>query len=291
MKGRGRCHGAVSIVNAIPSGRGAAVGVALGTEAAVEMSRGAGGWSVSSNGASVSSPLLVRTAELVLASRGEPAGFGGRIDVSTEIPMGRGLKSSSSSSVAVALAVLSALGERRYRPEELLRWSVDASLATGVSVTGAMDDAAACLLGGVNHCDNSKRLLLRSSPSEQRLAVLIKVPPTGSNRGTADLGLVRKFAGVADGVFDMSMAGMHWPAMTLNGLLCSSLFGYESEPALQAVRGGALGAGLSGTGPAVAAVFPEGAGTNGLKEAWGRDGSLVIETETTDAAGELIGAG
>ena len=43
--------------------------------------------------------------------------------------------------------------------------------------------------------------------------------------------------------------------MILNGGAYSSILKYDPLPALRAVEHGALGAGLSGTGPAVAAVF------------------------------------
>jgi len=51
--------------------------------------------------------------------------------------------------------------------------------------------------------------------------------------------------------------GHVWDALTLNGLAVASILGEDPRPALSAIEGGALGAGLSGKGPSVAAIVDE----------------------------------
>jgi shikimate kinase len=65
--------------------------------------------------------------------------------------------------------------------------------------------------------------------------------------------------------------------MTLNGLLYSTVLGYDSNIAVDALGAGALAAGLSGKGPAVAAVVPQ-ESVGSVKEAWEKYGGSIIET-------------
>ena len=91
----------------------------------------------------------------------------------------------------------------------------------------------------------------------------------------------------------MSLKGDYWRAMVLNGMAYSSILKYDPFPALRAVELGALGAGLSGTGPAVAAVFDPSkqAEIDALTKDWAADGSTVIETETNNEHGRLLAVG
>jgi shikimate kinase len=54
--------------------------------------------------------------------------------------------------------------------------------------------------------------------------------------------------------FNLAYAGDYWKAMILNGLLTSSMLVENYLPARLALENGALAAGVTGNGPAVAAV-------------------------------------
>jgi shikimate kinase len=290
MRGRSTTFGAISIVNAIAGGRGAAAGVRLTTDAEVELVDKPGRWTVVINGKEQESRLAVETARLALKGDGkDPDQFSGRIETSSGTPIGVGLKTSSSSSTAVALAVHAALGHKAYNPQTVLECSVEASLSSGASVTGALDDAAACLLGGLNMTDNLGRKMVRSKLFEKSLKVVIKVPRKASARPAMDLVFVKKFGKITDSFFRMCLDEEYWRAMVLNGLTYSSILKYDPFPALQAVEMGALGAGLSGTGPAVAAVFEPSRQKEmeALAEVWRGDGSSIITTETNNEHGRL----
>ncbi len=291
MKGRGTAFGAISIVNAIASGRGVTAGVRLKTDVTVQMVEGSGGWTSTINGRPVHSRLALEVVKVVLRSKGRDyRNHSGRIDTVSEIPVGVGLKSSSSSSVATALATLAAIGETHYDSERVLNDSVEASLSAGVTVTGALDDAASCLNGGINHADNLGRRVLRSEAINPPFKVLLKVPWERSRRGTASLDFVRKFSKLAETAFTMSENGDPWGAMVLNGIIYSSLYRYDTAPAMVALSLGALGSSLSGTGPSVAAVFGADAerAIELLRHEWERDGSRVLATECNNEAGRMV---
>jgi len=209
------------------------------------------------------------------------------------VPIGVGLKTSSASSTAIAIAVFAALGQKAFDPKKVLDCSVEASLASGASVTGALDDAAGCLLGGVNMTNNLARKVVSSKLFDKKLRVVIRVPKTRSRREAVDPEFIRRFGGLTDLFFEMSLKGDYWRAMVLNGMVYSSILKYDPFPALRAVELGALGAGLSGTGPAVAAVFDlsKRAEIDELTKDWAADGSSVIETETNNEHGRLLTVG
>jgi shikimate kinase len=290
MKGKGATFGAVSIVNAIAGGKGVTASIRLGTEATVQLEDKPGSWKVIANGKPLESRLALETVTLALKTAGKnPAEFGGIVETSSPLPMGVGLKTSSSASSAIALAVFAALGQKAFDPQKIMVCSVEASIASGASITGAMDDCAACLLGGINLADNLGRRIERSKLFDKTLKVLIKVPKVQSKRAVVDVADVRKLGKVAEVLYKMSMDGDLWRAMTLNGTLYSAIYGYDGKAALQGVEHGALGASLSGTGPATAAIFDTKMASEmeQLKHAWSSDGSTVIETETNNEHGRI----
>lgn len=288
MIGQGTAYGAISIVNAIACGKGATFSVGLKTKAKVTLVKNEG-WETFMNGEPSPSWFASETASRALSSLGMLGKWGGRLETWSDIPMGRGLKSSSSSSVAISLAVHSALGKKRFDVLRVLRCSAEASLAAGVSLTGAYDDAASCLLGGVNHTDNRNGILLKHGRLRSDLRVLIRVPAKTSRRELLRGVPISRFSTEASEAFEKSLAGEHWGPMTTNGLLFSALLHYDPNPAMKAIELGALGAGLSGTGPATAAVFSSNMveAAEKLKKEWAADGTRVIDTWTNNRKGRI----
>ena len=72
--------------------------------------------------------------------------------------------------------------------------------------------------------------------------------------------------------------------MTLNGLIHSSVLSISTEPVVEAMTHGALGCGLSGTGPAIAAVaFPENA--KEIADSWSSLlGEVIVTKVNNDSA-------
>jgi shikimate kinase len=292
VKGRGTTFGAITVVNAIAGGKGVTASVKLETEATAVLENRPGDWQVFINGSVQPEPrLAIETVNAVMRAAGkDPKDFSGEIRTVSSVPVGVGLKTSSASSCAMALALFAAIGQKAFDPRKIMSCSVEASLASGASITGAMDDAASCLLGGLNLVDNLGRRVERSQLFKKTMKVLIKVPDVQSRRAAADAGLLKMFGKVAEVPYKMSMEGDPWRAMTINGALYSGLYGYDPMPALLAIEHGALGASLSGTGPATAAVFEPNMEKEirTLAEAWASDGSKVIDTETNNEHGRIL---
>ena len=159
MKGKATCHGGATIVNAMANGKGAAFGLSICTTAEVEIEPG-NGLDVEMNGLSDESDQLVRLCIKGVLDRTTPGEDRlVRVRTTSDIPVSRGLKSSSAAANAVIMATLDALGEQ-MDPLEAIRIGTKAAIAAKVSVTGAFDDACASLFGGVAITDNRSETLM-----------------------------------------------------------------------------------------------------------------------------------
>ena len=121
MRGKGLSHGAGTIVNAIATGRGAAFGVDLRTEAEVELDS-SGIIDVRIEGfEGEGTELAERCVRNVLAKMAKEEGYGAKVTTRSQIPISRGLKSSSAAANAIVLATLDALGVRGSTPSRRSR--------------------------------------------------------------------------------------------------------------------------------------------------------------------------
>ncbi|MCX8171357.1 MAG: shikimate kinase, partial [Candidatus Bathyarchaeota archaeon] len=180
---------------------------------------------------------------------------GAYVETQSNIPIARGLKSSSAAANALALATVSAIGEEAD-DLTIINMGVDASIDAGVTVTGAFDDACASYFGNIILTDNYSRKILRVFQPEEDYAVLIHVPPSKAYTSKSDVGRMKIIAGEVKSLHKMALEGDYWHAMTLNGLIYSAVLGYDAKIAVDALAAGAVAAGLSGKGPAVAAIVP-----------------------------------
>ncbi|MCX8200540.1 MAG: shikimate kinase [Candidatus Caldarchaeum sp.] len=254
MKGRGKAGGAVSIVNAISIGRGAALGIGLETTATLQIIDEPV-YTLTINGEHAEPVLAKAVVETFSRQTGVEA-LGARVETVSNIPVAVGLKSSSSAAVAIAKAFLDAVG-KTMPTEELLKNVADASVASGTSITGAMDDAAACMLGGAVVTDNIKRKILRRQKIAEKLEAIVYVPHGRTYTSQFRKELLTPVKFVVETAFNLALNGQYWTAMTINGLAHSAALGLPTQPTIKALEAGALAAGLSGTGPAVAAIAHE----------------------------------
>jgi shikimate kinase len=281
LRGRGEAvsYGAITIMSAIATGRGATASICLTTSAEVELEPRGGPWEFFLNEERYSSDLVFRSVSYALSSLGyDIRDFSGRVHLRSDIPIGVGLKSSSSCSVAAILATLDLFGVKDYRELEVLGMSARASCEAGVSLTGAHDDAASCLLGGVNVTDNREGIIILSRKVREH-DVVICIPGEKSRRPILHTKNLARYRGIADQILEMVLSGRFWEAMTLNGLLYSALMGYDPALAVAAIERGAVGSGLSGTGPAVASVFEHSSDARDFARECAERGYTVIETK------------
>ena len=241
-------HGAISIVNAIATGKGAALGISKRVNVEMETSYGKG-VIIEVENKSMSSRLINKVIEKIVP-KNELSKTKLKISLDSEIPTGYGLKSSSAISTAVAMACAK-LFKPNMNDTEILNAGVKASIETKVSLTGAYDDACACYYGGFVVTDNYKKKLINSEKCLNHVSAVIFIPKSRKR------GNVRKLKASSDDfeqAWNLAKKSDYWNAMNLNGIATSTILSSEPEIILKLIENGAIGASVSGNGPSIAAI-------------------------------------
>ena len=251
MKTLSIVHGAISIVNAIATGQGSALGISLETCAEVTLTSDNLVEVIINNDKSENTGLAQECFKLVKMKTSESCGA--KITVNSDIPIGRGLKSSSAAATAIILSCLKAF-EITMTEKEILDLSVQASKNSGVTITGALDDTAACFLGGLVVTNNLSNELLSRVIVDDDYSILIHVPDHKSYTKDVDYSGSDEFIHSLDTLISMTLEGNYLGAMSLNGMIYSRILKQSNESAILALKNNALAAGLSGTGPSVGVI-------------------------------------
>lgn len=249
MKAQATAYGGGTIVNAIATGRGAAFGLALRATATVE-TRSVEFGIQAHVPAGVPPNLSASAARRVLHQGASKVGL--EVSIDSEIPISRGLKSSSAVANAVAGASARALG-LHLDPLELARIGVDAAFDADVTLTGAFDDACASLLGGICITDNRTMELLALDRLPEDLVAVVHIPPRTISK--TDLKRI-DFASIrapVEAAYRLALRGNHFQALDANSAAYAPLLGIDETPAVRGRAAGALAAGITGTGPAILA--------------------------------------
>ena len=247
-KTKATVHGAISLVNAIANKKGATLGIELKVEATIETSSGKG-IIIQSKNKSLSSRLINKTVEKIVSKKDLEQNKI-IITLDSEIPTGYGLKSSSAISSAVALACAK-IFKPKFTDQQILLAGVDASIESKVSITGAYDDACSCYYGGFNVTDNAKRRRIHFEKGPTNLVVVIFIP---KNRKRGNLKNLKVLSAVFENAWELARNANYWEAMNINGLATASILNSDSKIITSLLEKGALGASVSGNGPAVAAI-------------------------------------
>jgi shikimate kinase len=276
MKATGQAvaYGAVSILNALSTGKGGALSIDLSTRAKVLLREGRGPILYDNGHPESSANLATLVVSKTLEYYGHAGRVHGKVQTSSNIPEAVGLKSSSAAANAVALATASALDEQ-VQEAVLVRIGMEASIESGVSLTGAFDDAIASFHGGANITDNKNRVIEKTLeiPADVQICVLVSSPR--ESRMSLEPSKYSSIKRILELAYSEALNGQIWDALTLNGIAYSSILGRDSRPALSAIEAGALGAGLSGKGPAIAAVAAPEASERVRKALEGFNGQLI----------------
>lgn len=249
--------GAISFLNAIPQGIGCAAAVSLPVVADLEYEAlGPNSKPSLEMAEGESNPLLQWTLDKAYESVLVRPAYKFRLGLRSSVPPGKGLKSSSAVSVALSRGVRRALGHPST-PTELAVISAKASLAAGVSLTGAFDDALACAMGGVVVADVRAYWQMLSTEVPQGMQALLWVPdearPDLASKGAE----LRAPDMNAKEAVRLALRGDFLKAMKFNSLVVERALGYDYGKLRDAaMEKGAVAAGVSGNGPAVAVVVP-----------------------------------
>ncbi len=260
-------YGAVSIINAIATGKGSTLGISLKVKAKITLEPGFTG--ISKNFAN--DKLVNRIIRSIIPSKVLNNNFIS-INLTSDIPAGWGLKSSSAVSNAISLSCYKLIKEEIY-DRAVLNTAVNSSLWAKVSVTGAFDDACACYFGGIILSDNHYKKLIKREPINNDLWVIIFLP-NGIYRG--DIMKLKLHKELFNHAFKLAIKGDYWKAMNLNGILINSILYNNYDPLLCAIENNCLAVSYSGNGPAIAAVVYKDNIDNMKASLQNYDGKLIV---------------
>jgi len=263
-------HGAVSIVSAIANKKGATVGIGLKVEAIMETSEGKG-ITIQSENKSLSSRLINKTIEKIVSKKDLEKNKI-TITLTSEIPTGYGLKSSSAISSVVALACAK-IFKPKLTDQQILLAGIDASIETKVSITGAYDDACSCYYGGVNITDNAKKNRIYFEKAPSNLIAVIFIP---KNRKRGNLKKLKILSPIFNNAWELAKNKKYWEAMTMNGLATSSILNSDPKIIVDLIEKGALGASVSGNGPSIAAIVKKENESNVKKIFGSLEGNIIV---------------
>lgn len=244
----GRAHGVVSLLNGTLCGTGCSLAVEGGVEAAWQWRKGSPGEVEMAGGPDDRLACAVHR----FLGRHE----GASVVTRSVWPPARGLKTSSSAAAAMLRAAAGLEGQA------LVDAAVACSRAAGVTLTGAWDDQWAVTMPGAHLVDNAHghsiavlavapvpvAVWVPDATIPKAQAAQVPVPDSAKKEAHAICELLRD-ADIAE-------------AMDRNGRLVHGLYAaaglpVDDRPVRAAREAGALAASVTGTGPAVAALFDE----------------------------------
>ncbi len=254
LNGQGSAWAAISFVNALLTGTGAAAAISLSVRARVELTPAAGPVGALDIPVGSDTPLL-RRGLLESLRRLEPEEtFDVTIGIDSSIPVGRGLKSSSALGVAIYRAVASAV-RKSVEPQDAARFSSELGRAVGVSATGAFDDAIASASGGFVVAETERTRILRHDAPDSDWRAVLWIPRTPHPPSPDWLDRFRGRSAEARAGVEAAKLGGYLVAMERNTELVEQLLGYDYRPLRRELRRqGALASGVSGMGPTLAAI-------------------------------------
>jgi shikimate kinase len=249
-------HGAATIVNAIATKQGVAFGVDLYTKAQVKLTDEPQFIETEIMSDKEESPVLIqKTVTAALKHFNLEKKYGAKVKTWSNIPIARGLKSSSTVANAVVLATLGALSES-LEDLEIVKLGVLSAFEAKVTITGAFDDACASYFGGLVITDNLNCKLVKQEAltCDDDYVVLFQVPPKKAYTINTDVSRLSVIKPQIEEAYNMALRGLYWEALTLNGQCYSTAFGFNAKIATDALAAGARAAGLCGKGPATTAI-------------------------------------
>ena len=265
-----KVFGAVSIVNAIATGKGSTLGIDTFVEITLTKKEGKG-IHITSENKSISSRLINKLIENMIPKK-ILDNTKLELDFKSNIPTGYGLKSSSAISSAVVLSCAKAFG-KTMSDDEILKLGAKTSIQTKISITGAYDDACACHFGGFNVTDNSKMKLLHREIAPKDLQAIIFLP---KSRKRGNLKKLKEFKDAFEKSWQLAKNSDYWNAAILNGIATSSILNSEPNLIMKLMEKGALCATISGNGPSIMAITDRKNKSRVQKEFSGLDGKIMI---------------
>jgi shikimate kinase len=236
-------YGGISIVNALPSWYGSTMAVNLKVNAEVKLGE--------CN--RLASELILTIINYFKKEYSLPEFCP---EINSEVPERSGLKSSS----AVAVAMIDAISNYfKIENIDVPKLASVLSLKAGVSFTGAYDDATAAYYGGISMTYNKEFKLIkliRPSIINDEITILILIK--NERPKNIDLKKLFRYKLLFKEIFSIAIKGDILTAAKLNGIAVAEILGYDTKPIEEALKSGAIAAGISGNGPSIFAIVKEG---------------------------------
>ncbi|HLF06573.1 MAG TPA: shikimate kinase, partial [Thermoplasmata archaeon] len=208
MRMKARAWGAVSVVNAIATGKGASFGIDLGVEAEADLFPG------DLQIECAADDTLVRKCFEEMAAQSSYYG-GGLIKIESSLPVSRGLKSSSAVANAVCLVLAKQLNVQ-LSALDLVQVGVGAAKEAKVTVTGAFDDACASMFGELCLTDNHKMEVLKRGPAPE-YEIALSIPGRPRPKSQVNVASLEARGEKFAWAFELAMLGKVEEAMSING--------------------------------------------------------------------------
>ncbi|MEC7694922.1 MAG: hypothetical protein VX954_02015 [Candidatus Thermoplasmatota archaeon] len=269
--GRGRANGAISILHSLGLGRGCSIGIGIETEVALVDER---------SDISADSHNLLNSIETCWRSEGLPLPDKIGWKVTSDIPIGQGLKSSS----ALACAAIRAMNESAWTnlsENSIVDLAVKSQRLAKCTITGSMDDTWASISPGWKLVDPSldaSSSVIIEGLIDESFSVLICL------RGNRNSVVSSSSFLEQEPLFQRSLASIMrnspLDSISTNGMAVA--VATEDFDALRicnlCIAKGALASGISGSGPAISIVCYED-DSKALEEAIIDMGFDVIKTK------------
>ena len=287
IRAKAEVHGAITVLNALSNNQGAAIGIDLKTSADVELTEKQNTINVIiKNSKKEDKKLAIESVKTVFKEYNIKK-YGANVIIESNIPIGKGLKSSSAAANAIILATTKAL-RKRIIEKNILKLSVEAARKAGVTITGALDDASASYLGGFVLTDNKKDIILKHKKIDsENIEVILYVPEKKIYTKNVDRKLLNPFKETMKMAFNIAKSGDYYTAMTLNGIVHCNAFSMSREALLISLKNNAFASSLSGTGPAVASICDKRVAKK-IKRDLKLLGGEIIETKINNKKGSII---
>ncbi len=239
-------YSAVTVVNAIPSFKGAALSIEIPVRIYIKKLPRISQDLVYARDVEFIKFLIERFREVTdIRDR-----F--KIIVKSDIPPGSGLKSSSSVSAGLVIG-LAAISEINTSFLDCIRLSCTASREYGVSITGALDDATASVLGGLVYTDNRSQTLEEHVDVNEYMYSLVMIFKNWKRPQDFDkrINMLRNMSTIFEKLYNFAKKDP-FNAAYVNAIYVSSVLGYSYDVITRIMREFKPSCvGLSGNGPAV----------------------------------------
>lgn len=211
-----------------------------------------------------------------------------RVSISSRVPAGRGLKTSSALGVAATAASFQALGFHA-QIHQIAETASRAATHAQVTQAGSVDDVFASIHGGVVIADCQRGRLLASSSAPCGYEVLLHVSdeilPVAHRLNRPSV--LRPYAASFDGflqrlVHTSDRESALFGVMTDAALITARALSYPAAPLQAPLSSGAVAVTLSGKGPAIGAVVTP-RYVDAVIDSWAAYPGTIIRTRFSNA--------